>query len=64
MDISTQGTKVVPRIWLESGTDVRLQFVPPDSEPFRVVALVWRVDDDGLAFLFARPINHPVVRSA
>jgi hypothetical protein len=25
---------------------------------------VWRVDDDGLAFLFARSIDHPVIRSA
>jgi len=49
---------------LESGTEVRLQFVPSDGEPFRVGALVWRVDDDGLAFLFARAINHPVIRSA
>ena len=64
VDISSQGAKVIPRIWLESGTDVRLQFAPADSEPFRVVALVWRVDDDGLAFLFARSINHPVIRTA
>lgn len=64
VDISTQGAKVAPRIWLQSGTEVRLEFAPPDEEPFQVGALVWRVDDDGLAFLFARPINHPVIRSA
>ena len=64
VDISAQGAKVSPKIWLRSGTTVRLQFVPPDGEPLRVGALVWRVDADGLAFLFARSINHPVIRSA
>ena len=64
VDISAQGAKVTPKIWLRSGTTIRLQFVPPDEEPFRVGALVWRVDGDGLAFLFARSINHPVIRGA
>jgi hypothetical protein len=63
VDISTQGAKVAPRIWLQSGTEVRLQFAPLDREPFRVGALVWRIDDDGLALLFARTISHPVIRS-
>ena len=27
-------------------------------------AMVWRVDGDGLAFFFARSVNHPLVRSA
>ena len=63
VDICTQGAKVTPRIWLQSGTEVRLQFAPPDEAPFQVGALVWRVDDDGLAFLFARSIDHPVIRS-
>jgi multidrug efflux pump subunit AcrA (membrane-fusion protein) len=64
VDISAQGAKVSPKIWLRTGTTVRLQFVPPDGEPLRVGAMVWRVDADGLAFLFARSINHPVIRSA
>jgi multidrug efflux pump subunit AcrA (membrane-fusion protein) len=64
VDISEQGAKVSPKIWLRTGTTVRLQFVPPDGEPLRVGALVWRVDADGLAFLFARSINHPVIRRA
>jgi hypothetical protein len=64
VDISAQGAKVSPKIWLRSGTTVRLQFVPPDGELLRVGALVWRVDSDGLAFLFARSIKHPVIRSA
>jgi hypothetical protein len=62
VDISTRGAKVTPRIWLRSGTEVRLQFVPPDGQPFRVGALVWRVDADGLAFFFAHSIYHPVIR--
>jgi hypothetical protein len=64
VDISAQGAKVSPKIWLRSGTTVRLQFVPPDGELLRVGALVWRVDSDGLAFLFARSIKHPVIRTA
>jgi hypothetical protein len=36
VDISAQGAKVTPKIWLRSGTTARLQFVPPDEEPFRV----------------------------
>jgi hypothetical protein len=63
VDIGIQGAKVSPRIWLQSGTEVRLQFAPPESEPFWVGALVWRVDADGLAFLFAQRIDHPLVRS-
>jgi hypothetical protein len=59
-----QGAKVIPRIWLQSGTEVRLQFVPPDGVPLQVGALVWRVDADGLAFLFARSIDHPLIRGA
>jgi hypothetical protein len=64
VDISAHGAKVTPKIWLQSGTSVLLQFVPPDGEPVRVSAMVWRADADGLAFLFARSITHPVIRSA
>lgn len=64
VDISAQGAKLTPKIWLKSGTTVLLQFVPPDGEPLRVNAMVWRADADGLAFLFARSISHPVIRRA
>ena len=64
VDISTQGAKVTPKIWLRTGTTVRLQFITPDGTTLRVGALVWRVDADGLAFLFARSIQHPVIRTA
>ena len=63
VDIGVQGAKISPKIWLQTGTEVRLQFAPPEGEPIRVGALVWRVDADGLAFLFAQRIDHPLVRS-
>lgn len=62
VDISTQRAKVTPKVPLKSGTVVRLQFVPPDGPPLRVGALVWWLDPDGLAFLFARNLQHPVIR--
>ena len=64
VDINAQGAKISPKIWLQSGTEVRLQFIPPDGEPFSVGALVWRVDADGLAFFFARIIDHPLIRTS
>jgi hypothetical protein len=64
IDISVQGAKIVPKIWLRTGTEVRLQFIPPDGEPFLVGAMVWRVDGDGLAFFFGRSVSHPLIRSA
>ncbi|HEY7205028.1 MAG TPA: PilZ domain-containing protein [Methylomirabilota bacterium] len=64
VDIGVQGAKISPKIWLRTGTEVRLQFAPPEGAPVRVGALVWRVDADGLAFLFAQSINHPLVPSA
>jgi hypothetical protein len=36
----------------------------PLRGPLRVGALVWRVDADGLAFLFARGIQHRFIRAA
>jgi hypothetical protein len=49
---------------LRSGTAVRLQFVQPDGPLLRVGAVVWRVDGDALAFLFARNFEHEVMRKA
>ena len=63
VDIGVRGAKISPKIWLQTGTEVRLQFAPPEGAPIRVGALVWRVDADGLAFLFAHPLDHPLVRS-
>ncbi len=64
VDISAQGAKVSPKVPLKSGTRVRLRFVPADGAPLHVGALVWRVDADGLAFLFARNFEHEVMRKA
>ena len=64
LDISTHGTKVRTKVRLKTGTPVRLEFVPPEGPPLRVGALVWRLDADGLAFLFARGIQHRFIRAA
>ena len=50
------GAKVRTTARLKTGTPVWLEIVPPEGPPLRVAALVWRVDTDGLAFLFARRI--------
>lgn len=63
-DISNHGAKVMTRARLRSGAVVRLQIIPPDGTPLRVGALVWRVDADGIAFFFARSIQHPFIRAA
>jgi hypothetical protein len=55
-DISMHGAKVRTTARLKTGTAVWLEIVPLEGPPFRVAALVWRVDTDGLAFLFARRI--------
>ena len=64
VDIGVQGAKLSPKIWLQTGTEVRLQFAPPEGEPIRIGALVWRVDADGLAFLFDHRVAHPLIRNA
>jgi hypothetical protein len=64
VDISSQGAKVMTSARLRTGTVVRLQIVPPGGAPLRVVALVWRLDGDGVAFFFARSIQHPFIRAA
>jgi PilZ domain-containing protein len=64
VDISPQGAKVSPQVPLRSGTAVRLQFVQPDGPLLRVGAVVWRIDGDGLAFLFAHNLEHDVMRKA
>ncbi len=64
VDISAQGAKVSPQVPLRSGTEVRLQFVPPDGPLLRLGALVWRVDANGLVFLFAHNLEQEVMRKA
>ena len=62
LNISTHGAKVRTKARLNTGTTVRLEIVPPAGPRLSVEALVWRVDADGLALLFARPIEHPSIR--
>jgi hypothetical protein len=63
VDISTHGAKVRTRARLKTGTEVRLEMVPPAGPRLRIGALVWRVDPGGLAFLFARAIEHRSLRA-
>ncbi len=62
VDISTRGAKVRTKARLKTGTTVQLEVVPPEGPPLRVGALVWRIDADGLAFLFNRGIQHRLIR--
>ena len=64
VDISSNGAKVMTSARLQPGSVVRLQIIPPDGTRLRVGALVWRLDADGVAFLFARSIHHPFIRAA
>lgn len=64
VDISTHGAKVRTRLRLKTGTAVRLEFVPSEGPSLRVGALVWRLDSDGLALMFARGIQHRFIRAA
>lgn len=61
MDISTHGAKVRTNARLKTGTTVQLELVPPEGSALHVDALVWRVDADGLAFLFSHAIQHRLV---
>jgi hypothetical protein len=62
VDISAHGAKVRTKARLKTGTTVQLELVPPEGPPLRVGALVWRVDADGLAFLFNREVQHRLIR--
>jgi len=62
LDISTHGARVKTKARLKTGTTVQLELVPPEGPPLRVGALVWRIDAEGLAFLFEREVLHPRIR--
>lgn len=64
VDISPFGAKVRTKARLKTGTSVRLEVVPPEGPRLRVAAMVWRVDPDGLAFLFSSGIQHRLLRSS
>ena len=64
VDLSLFGAKVRTNARLVTGTAVELELVPPGETELRVAAVVWRVDADGLAFLFSRAIQHRLLRAA
>jgi PilZ domain len=63
LDVSMYGAKVRTKARLATGTAVQLELVPSEGSPLRVEAVVWRVDSDGLAFLFRDRIQHPLLRA-
>jgi hypothetical protein len=62
VDVSTHGAKIRTNARVETGATVQLELVPPDGPRLRVEALVWRIDTDGLAFLFCDTIQHRLIR--
>ena len=62
VDISPHGAKVRTKARLKTGTTVQLEIVPPEGPSLRVGALLWRIDADGLAFLFSHGIEHRLIR--
>jgi PilZ domain-containing protein len=63
LDVSMFGAKVRTKARLATGTTAQLDLVSPEGSPLRVEAVVWRVDSDGLAFLFRNGIQHPLLRA-
>jgi PilZ domain len=63
LDISPFGAKVRTKARLKTGTPVQLEVVPPEGPPLRVGAVVWRMDADGLAFVFSAGIHHRLLRA-
>ena len=61
LDISPLGAKIRTEARLKIGTSVQLVVVPPEGPPLSVGAMVWRVDTDGLAFLFSSGIQHRLI---
>src|SRR5262249_12646876 len=61
VDISTHGAKVRTNARLKTGATANLELIPPDGSPLHVAALVWRVDADGLVFLFSQAIHHRLI---
>jgi hypothetical protein len=56
--------KIRTKARLKTGTSVQLDVVPPEGPPLRVGAMVWRVDTDGLAFIFSSGIQHRLIRAS
>ena len=52
MDVGPQGAKLRLAERLEIGTRATLHLTPAQGRPMAIEAIVWRIDDDGLAFFF------------
>ncbi len=52
VNVGGRGARVRPTERLGEGSVARLHFHPPAGPSFDVDAVVWRVDPDGLAFIF------------
>jgi hypothetical protein len=63
LDISPFGAKVRTKARLKTGTPVQLEVMPPEGPALRVGAVVWRMDADGLAFVFSAGIQHRLLRA-
>ena len=63
LNVSMYGAKVRTKARLATGTTAHLEMVSSEGTPLRVEAVVWRVDSDGLAFLFRHGIEHPLLRA-
>jgi hypothetical protein len=61
LDICPSGAKIRTDARLKIGTSVQLVVVPSEGPPLSVGAMVWRVDTDGLAFLFSSGIQHRLI---
>ena len=64
LDISPSSVKIRTKARLKTGTSVQLDVVPPEGPPLRIGAMVWRVDPDGLAFIFSSGIQHRLIRAS
>jgi hypothetical protein len=64
MDIGMYGAKIRTNARLAAGTAVLLELVPPEEPQIRVAVVVWRVDANGLVFLFSRGIQHRLIPAA
>ena len=62
LNLSPFGAKVRTNTRLKVGTAVKVEVVPPEGPPIHVGATVWRIDSDGLAFLFGSGIRHRLIR--
>jgi hypothetical protein len=59
MDVGPQGAKLRLAERLEVGTRVHLHLTPTQGRQVTIEAIVWRIDDDGLAFFFLSARSRP-----